>query len=150
MAKEMLSLNCDVIDQMFAAQVSANESKERIEALRPQVETAVEELIRQQGLPKNFTGVIPYHGFKIVVRRPKSYTWQLNNNISNDPNLDYYKQQHAMYEQLSEDIKDLRADMKRTGEKLAKAHPTSESIKHGLTIAVMEAASSKEKEKNQK
>ena len=92
MAKEKLSLNCDVIDQMFAAQVSANESKERIEALRPQVETAVEELIRQQGLPKNFTGVIPYHGFKIVVRRPKSYTWQLNNSISNDPNLDYYKQ----------------------------------------------------------
>ena len=137
MAKEKLSLKCDVIDQMFAAQVSANESKERIEALRPQVETAVEELIRQQGLPKSFTGVIPYHGFKIVVRRPKSYTWELNNNLD-DPNLSYYKQQHAMYEQLSEDIKDLRADMRRTGDKLAKAHPNSESIKYSLTIALMQ------------
>ena len=72
------------------------------------------------------------------MRRPKSYTWQLNNSINNDPNLDYYKQQHAMYEQLSEDIKDLRADMKRTGDKLAKAHPTSESIKFSLTIALMQ------------
>ena len=57
---------------------------------------------------------------------------------------------HQMYTQLNDDLKELRADMKRTGEKLAKAHPNSESIKYGLTIAVMEAASSKEKEKNQK
>ena len=110
-------INLEVIDQMFAAQMSANESQERIEALRPQVMEAVEELIRQRGLPKKFTGIIEYHGFKIRVQRPKSYTWELNSQIK-DENLDYYKKQHAMYEQLQADVKDLRRDMKRTGEKL--------------------------------
>ena len=33
--------------------------------------------------------------------------------------------------------KDLRRDMKRTAEKLAKDHPNSESIKQGFTIALM-------------
>ena len=119
---------------MFSAQVSANESKATIDALRPQVEEAVKELMRQQGKPKGWTGTIEYHGFKIVVSRPKSYTWEQNNHIQ-DANLDYYKQQHALYEQLSDDLKDLRADMKRTGEKLAKAHPDSESIKYGFRLA---------------
>ena len=130
----MAKNNYEVIDQFFAAQLSANESEETLKALRPQVEEAVKELIRQRGLPKTFTGTIEYHGFKIVVSRPKTYTWEQNNQIQ-DANLDYYKQQHAMYEQLSSDIKDLRADMKRTGEKLAKAHPDSESIKYGFRLA---------------
>ena len=108
----------------------------KIEALRPQVMEAVEELIRQRGLPKKFTGIIEYHGFKIRVQRPKSYTWELNSQIK-DENLDYYKKQHAMYEQLQADVKDLRRDMKRTGEKLEKAYPDSESIKYGMTVAVM-------------
>ena len=51
-------INLEVIDQMYTAQMSANESQERIEALRPQVMEAVEELIRQRGLPKKFTGII--------------------------------------------------------------------------------------------
>ena len=121
---------------MYAAQMTANESQERIDALRPQVEVAVEELIRQKGLPRKFTGIIEYHGFKIRVQRPKSYTWELNSQLK-DETLEYYKKQHAMYEQLSSDLKDLRRDMKRTGEKLEKAYPDSESIKYGLTVAVM-------------
>ncbi len=132
----MAKINLEVIDQMFAAQMSANESQERIDALRPQVMEAVEELIRQKGLPRRFTGIIEYHGFHIRVQRPKSYTWELNTQIQ-DENLEYYKKQHALYEQLQEDVKDLRRDMKRTGEKLEKDHPESESIKYGLTVAVM-------------
>ena len=133
MAKQ---INLEVIDQMFAAQLTANESNELITSLRPQVEEAVEELIRQRGLPRKFTGVIEYHGFKIRVQRPKSYTWELNTQLK-DETLDYYKKQHAMYEQLQSDVKELRADMKRTGQKLEKAYPDSESIKYGLTIALM-------------
>ena len=121
---------------MFSAQLSANESEATIKALRPQVEEAVKELIRQQGKPTNWTGTLEYHGFKIVVRRPTSYTWEQNNQIS-DPSLDFYKQQHAMYEQFQDNVKELRADMKRTAEKLAKAYPNSESIKHGFTIALL-------------
>ena len=127
-------IDLTVIDRMYSAVLSQNESKERIEALLPDVKKAVQELIRQKGKPANFTGTIEYNGIKIRVQRPTSYTWEQNTQIQDD-NLDYYKRQHAMYEQLNDDIKDLRRDMKRTAEKLAQAHPNSESIKHGFTIA---------------
>ena len=130
----MATTDFSVIDQMYSAVLSQNESEATVKALRPQVESAVRELIRQQGKPADFTGTIDYHGIKIVVRRPTSYTWEQNTQIQDD-NLDYYKRQHQLYEQLTRDVKDLRADMKRTAEKLAQAHPASESIKHGFTIA---------------
>ena len=134
----MSKINLEVIDQMFAAQLSANESEATIKALRPQVEVAVQELIRQQGLPRNYTGIIEYHGIKIRVQRPKSYTWELNNQIQ-DPSLDYYKQLHGYYEKLQADVKEARADLKRTAEKLEKAFPDSESIKHDFRIAFITA-----------
>ena len=68
--------NYEVIDQFFAAQVACNESEATLKALRPQVEAAVQALIKEQGLPSNFTGTIEYHGIKIVVSRPKSFTWE--------------------------------------------------------------------------
>ena len=128
--------NYQVIDQMFSAVLSANESEETIKALRPQVEEAVQALIEERGLPRNFTGIIEYHGFKIRVQRPVSYTWEKNNNLQ-DPSLDYYKHLHGYYTKLQNDVKEARADLKRTAEKLAKAYPNSESIKHGFTVAVM-------------
>ena len=132
----MAKKNYQVIDQMFSAVLSANESEETIKALRPQVEEAVQDLIEERGLPRNFTGTLEYHGFKIRVQRPTSYTWEKNNNIQ-DPSLDYYKQLHGYYEKLQTNVKEARADLKRTAEKLALAHPDSESIKHGFTIALM-------------
>jgi len=131
-------IDLSVIDSMFSAVLSANESEATIKALRPQAEEAVRELMRQQGKPKNWTGTLDYHGFKIVVSRPKTFTWELNNQLQ-DANLDYYKQQHALYEQLNGDLKELRADMKRTAEKLEKAHPDSESIKQGFRLAFLTA-----------
>ena len=122
---------------MFSAQLSMNQSKEQLDALRPKVEAAVRELLRREGKPANFTDVIEYNGMKIRIQRPTSYTWELNTQLQGEPNLEYYKRQHTMYEQLQNDIKDLRRDMKRTAEKLAAAHPNSESIKHGFTIAFM-------------
>jgi len=132
----MAKINLEVIDQMFAAQVSANESEETIKALRPHVEDAVRELIKQKGKPANFTGTLEYHGFKIVVRRPISYTWEQNTQIK-DPTLDYYKSLHAMSEQLNNDLKKRRAEMKGVAKSLELAYPNSESVKHGFTIALM-------------
>ena len=131
--------NYEVIDQFFAAQVACNESEATLKALRPQVEDAVRELIKEQGLPSNFTGTIEYHGIKIIVSRPKSFTWEKNTNpaITSDPNHAIYLQQLALQEQIAAQLKDMRADVKRTAEKLAQAHPESESIKLGFTIAVM-------------
>ena len=128
--------NYQVIDQMFSAVLSANESEETIKALRPQVEEAVQALIEERGLPRNFTGIIEYHGFKIRVQQPTSYTWEKNNNLQ-DPSLDYYKQLHGYYTKLQDDVKEARADLKRTAEKLAKTYPNSESIKHGFTVALL-------------
>lgn len=127
----------DAIDQFFAAQVACNESEETLKALRPQVEEAVQALIAERGLGKSFTGTIEYHGIKIVVSRPKSYTWEKNTNpaITSDPNHAIYVQQLALQEQIAAQLKDMRADLKRTAEKLAKAHPDSDSIKHSFRIA---------------
>ena len=132
--RTMSKIDLSVIDRMYSAMLSVNESEETIKALRPQVEIAVQELIRQQGKPSNFIGILEYHGFHIRVQRPTSYTWEQNTQIR-DANLDYYKRLHMMFEQLQQDTKEVRADMKRTAEKLAKAHPNSESIKRGFTIA---------------
>jgi hypothetical protein len=126
--------NFEVISRMYAATIAANENKAIIDALRPEVEKAIQELLKQQGKPASFTGTIEYNGIKIVVRRPTSYTWEKNNSVQDD-NIAYYKQLHACYEQLQTDVKELRADLKRTAEKLAKAHPNSDSIKHGFVIA---------------
>ena len=135
----MAKINLEVLDQFFSAQVSANESEATLKALRPQVEEAVEELIRQRGLPKNFKGIIPYHGFQIRVQRRKSYTWEQNTSptVTSDPNHAIYLQQLELQERISDQLKDMRADVKRTAEKLEKAHPESESIKQTLVVAIM-------------
>ena len=132
-----MTTNFEVIDQFFAAQVACNESEETLKALRPQVEDAVQALIKEQGKPSNFTGTIEYHGFKIIVARPKSFTWEKNTNpaITSDPNHAIDVQQLALQEQMAAELKDMRADIKRTAEKLEKAHPESESIKHGFRLA---------------
>jgi len=132
-----LAVECDVIDQYFSAQLSANESKERMDAMRKDVEAAVQELIRQRGLPRTFTGTLEYHGFKIVVSRPTSYTWEQNNKptITSDPNHAIYLQQLDLQRRINDQLKDMRADIKRTAEKLAAAHPDSESIKRTMRLA---------------
>ena len=134
-------INLEVIDQFFSAQLSMNESEETIKALRPKVEAAVQELMRQLGKPKGWTGTIPYHGFKIVISRPKSYTWEQNTNpaITSDPNHAIYLQQLELQKRINDQLKDMRADVKRTAEKLAQAHPDSESIKHGFRLTFLPA-----------
>ena len=132
-----MTTDFSVIDQMFSAMLSQNESKATIDALRPKVEAAVKELIRQRGLPKNFTGTIEYNGINIRVQRPRSYTWEHNYNpdVTGDPNHAIYLQQLELQKRMCEQLKDMRADVKRTAKKLADAHPASESIKRGFTIA---------------
>ena len=61
MAKQ---IDLTVIDQMFSAVLSANESEATIKALRPQAEAAVQELMRQQGKPKTRFPSCVHHGMK--------------------------------------------------------------------------------------
>ena len=132
----MKTTDFSVIDQMYSAVLSQNESKERVDALRPQVEEAVKELIRQRGLPKDFTGTIEHNGIKIIVRRPTSYTWEQNTQIR-DVNIDMYKALHAKCAQLDREIKARRAEMRGVGKSLELQYADSESIKHGFTVAIM-------------
>ncbi len=122
---------------MFSAVVAANESKEQVEALRPQAEDAVKELLRKKRKSADFTGTIDYHGFQIRVQRPKSYAWEDNNNeeITSDPNYPIYMQQLNLQKSMNAQLKYLRAQLKATAEALADAHPNSKSIKLGFTIA---------------
>ena len=130
----MKTTDFSVIDQMYSAVLSQNESKERVDALRPQVEEAVKELIRQRGLPTDFTGTIEHNGIKIIVRRPTSYTWEQNTQIR-DVNIDMYKALHAKCAQLDREIKARRAEMRGVGKSLELQYADSESIKHGFTVA---------------
>jgi len=130
----MKTTDFSVIDQMYSAVLSQNESKERVDALRPQVEEAVKELIRQRGLPKDFTGTIEHNGIKVIVRRPTSYTWEQNTQIR-DVNIDMYKALHAKCAQLDREIKARRAEMRGVGKSLELQYADSESIKHGFTVA---------------
>ena len=60
--------------------------------------------------------------------------------MENKINLEVIDQMFAAQMSANESqerIEDLRRDMKRTGEKLEKAYLDSESIKYGLTVAVM-------------
>ena len=130
-------IDLTVIDRMFSAQISANESKAQVEALRPLAEDAVKALLRKKGKSADFTGTVDYHGFKIRVQRPKSYAWEDNNNeeITSDPNHAIYLQQMNLQKSMNAQLKYLRAQLKATAEALADAHPKSQSIKHGFTIA---------------
>ena len=136
MTNKLNEKNYEVIDQMFAAVLSQNESEELIKSLRPQAEEAVKQLLKEQGKPSDFTGLIPYHGYQIRIQRPKTYTWEQNTQIK-DATLDYYKSLHAMAEQLNNDLKKRRAEMKGVAKSLELAYPNSESIKHGFTIALI-------------
>lgn len=124
------------IDRMFEAQVSACMLQNQVNNLRPQAEEAVEALIAERKLPADYTGTLEYNGIKIVVRRPVSYTWEKNNNIS-DPQLGYYKSLQRMAEQLENELKKRRAEMKGVAKALELAYPNSESIKHSFNITLL-------------
>ena len=130
-------IDLTVIDRMYSAQISANESKAQVEALRDEAEEAVKQLIRLQKKPADFTGIIEYHGFKIRVQRPVSYEWEINSNkeITSDPNHAIYMQQIKLQKSMNDQLKFVRAQLKATAIALADAHPASKSIKHGFTIA---------------
>ena len=137
----MAKKDYSIIDQMYSAILSQNENEATIKALRPQVEEAVKALIAERGLPRTFTGTIEYHGFQIVISRPRSYTWEQNTNpaVTSDPNHAIYLQQLDLQRRINDQLKDMRADVKRTAEKLAAAHPESESIKRGFRLAFLPA-----------
>ena len=122
-----------------AAEIAA-EYKRAADELREKASMELQDKLDTDSESREFTGTVLYlcdgKIYKIRVQRPTSYTWEMNTQIQ-DENLTYYKRLHCMYEQLQTDVKEARADLKHTGDRLANAHPDSESIKHGFTVAIM-------------
>ncbi len=66
MAKQ---IDLSVLDQQRATTMAANELKKDLDSRRTDVDRAVAKLLRQRGLPRNFTGELEYNGYTIRVQR---------------------------------------------------------------------------------
>ena len=62
-------IDLTVIDQQRATTMAVNELKKDMDSRRSDVERAIAKLLREKGLPKNFTGEIEYNGYTIRVQR---------------------------------------------------------------------------------
>ena len=126
----------DVIEQFCAASESAHMYNEQVENLRPKAAEALQEMFNTKREMHNFTGVLNYKGHQLRIQRPKSYTWEQNNQID-DPQIAYYKAMSKQYDDLNTQLKAKRKEMKGVAETLAVKYPDSESIKYGFTVAFL-------------
>ena len=135
----MKKINYQSIEEMFTAQLVANECDATLKVLRPQVEEAVKALIAEYGLPKNFTGTIEYQGIKIRVQRPKFYTWEQNTcpEVTSDPRYKLHLEARELEQKTAKLLKAARASVKKTAKMLEKEHPGSASIKYGFNVAFL-------------
>ena len=62
-------INLEVLDQQRATTMAANELKKDLDSRRADVDRAIAKLLRDRGLPKNFTGELEYNGYIIRVQR---------------------------------------------------------------------------------
>ena len=126
----------DVIEQFCAASESAHMYNEQVENLRPKAAEALQEMFNADRSKRDFTGILDYKGHQLRIQRPKSYTWEQNNQID-DPQIAYYKAMSKQYDDLNTQLKAKRKEMKGIAETLAVKYPDSESIKHGFTVAFL-------------
>lgn len=126
----------DVIEQFCAVSEQARVVNEQVENLRPQAAEALQEMFNADRSKRDFTGILDYKGHTLRIQRPKSYTWEQNNQID-DPQIAYYKAMSKQYDDLNTQLKAKRKEMKGVAETLAVKYPDSESIKYGFTIAFL-------------
>ena len=65
----MAKIKFDALDKMHEATMVINDQKQVMDAFREQAERALARELRRQGLGKNYTGELPYHGYTIRVQR---------------------------------------------------------------------------------
>ena len=58
-----------VLDQQHATTMAANELKKQLDSRRVDVYRAIAKLLRDRGLPKNFSGELEYNGYTIRIQR---------------------------------------------------------------------------------
>ena len=68
----MAKINLEVLDQQHATTMAANELKKDLDSRRAEVERAIGKVLRDQGLPKNFTGELEYNGYTIRIQQRRT------------------------------------------------------------------------------
>ena len=62
-------IDLTVLDQQRATTMAANELKKELDSHRADVERAIAKLLRDRGLPKNYTGELEFNGYTIRIQR---------------------------------------------------------------------------------
>ncbi len=64
----MAKIDLSVLDQQHATTMAANELKKDLDSRRAEVERAIGKVLRDRGLPKNYSGELEYNGYVIRVQ----------------------------------------------------------------------------------
>lgn len=64
----MAKIDLSVLDQQHATAMAANELKKDLDSRRAEVERAIGKVLRDRGLPKNYSGELEYNGYVIRVQ----------------------------------------------------------------------------------
>ena len=64
----MAKFDLSVLDQQHATTMAANELKKDLDSRRAEVERAIGKVLRDRGLPKNYSGELEYNGYVIRVQ----------------------------------------------------------------------------------
>lgn len=62
-------IDLSVLDQQRAKTLAINELKKDMDAQRAAQERAIAKLLREKGLPKDYSGELEYNGYTIRVQR---------------------------------------------------------------------------------
>ena len=68
----MAKIDLSVLDQQHATAMAAHELKKEMDSRRTKVERAIGKVLRDQGLPKNFTGELEYNGYTIRIQQRRT------------------------------------------------------------------------------
>ena len=65
-------INLSVLDQQHATTMAVNTLKKELESRREEMERAIAKLLRERGLPKNFSGELEYNGYIIRIQQRRT------------------------------------------------------------------------------
>ena len=65
-------IDLKVLDQQHATTMAVNTLKKEFESRRSKMERAVAKLLRERGLPKNFSGELEYNGYIIRIQQRRT------------------------------------------------------------------------------
>ena len=65
-------IDLSVLDQQHATTMAINTLKKELDSRRKKMERAIAKLLRERGLPKNFSGELEYNGYIIRIQQRRT------------------------------------------------------------------------------